>query len=98
MDVMLEPERRVHVPLPGQDREGLLVRLVATSARTCRSSIELYKEGKLKLEELVSREIGVDGVNEAFTAMQAGEVARSLITHDALARGRAVRVASGAAW
>ena len=29
------------------------------------------------LEELVSREIGVDGVNEAFTAMQSGEVARS---------------------
>ena len=43
--------------------------------------IGLYKEGKLKLEELVSREIGVDGVNEAFTAMQSGEVARSLITH-----------------
>jgi S-(hydroxymethyl)glutathione dehydrogenase/alcohol dehydrogenase len=43
--------------------------------------IALYKEGKLKLEELVSREIGVDGVNEAFTAMQQGEVARSLITH-----------------
>jgi len=43
--------------------------------------IQLYKEGKLMLEELVSREIGVDGVNEAFTAMQSGEVARSLITH-----------------
>ena len=43
--------------------------------------IALYKEGKLKLEELVSREIGVDGVNEAFAAMQSGEVARSLITH-----------------
>jgi S-(hydroxymethyl)glutathione dehydrogenase/alcohol dehydrogenase len=43
--------------------------------------IELYKGGKLMLEELVSREIGVDGVNEAFTAMQSGEVARSLITH-----------------
>ena len=50
--------------------------------------IELYKEGKLKLEELVSREIGVDGVNEAFTAMQQGEVARSLITHTALSGGR----------
>ena len=43
--------------------------------------IDLYKDGKLKLEELVSREIGVDGVNEAFTAMTEGEVARSLITH-----------------
>jgi NDMA-dependent alcohol dehydrogenase len=43
--------------------------------------VQLYKEGKLMLDELVSREIGVDGVNEAFTAMQSGEVARSLITH-----------------
>jgi S-(hydroxymethyl)glutathione dehydrogenase / alcohol dehydrogenase len=43
--------------------------------------IKLYKDGQLKLEELVSREIGVDGVNDAFAAMQQGEVARSLITH-----------------
>jgi S-(hydroxymethyl)glutathione dehydrogenase/alcohol dehydrogenase len=43
--------------------------------------IQLYKDGKLKLEELVSREIGVDGINDAFTAMQSGEVARSLINH-----------------
>ncbi len=43
--------------------------------------IKLFKEGKLKLEELVSREIGVDGVNDAFAAMQSGEVARSLIVH-----------------
>ena len=43
--------------------------------------IKLYKEGKLKLEELVSREIGVGDVNEAFEAMQQGEVARSLIMH-----------------
>jgi S-(hydroxymethyl)glutathione dehydrogenase / alcohol dehydrogenase len=43
--------------------------------------IGLYKDGKLKLEELVSREVGVDGVNDAFEAMGSGEVARSLITH-----------------
>ena len=43
--------------------------------------IELYRSGQLKLEELVSREIGVEGVNDAFTAMQQGEVARSLIIH-----------------
>ena len=43
--------------------------------------ISLYKDGKLMLEELVSREIGVDGINDAFTAMQSGEVARSLINH-----------------
>jgi S-(hydroxymethyl)glutathione dehydrogenase/alcohol dehydrogenase len=43
--------------------------------------VKLYKEGKLMLEELISREIGVDGINDAFAAMQAGEVARTLITH-----------------
>jgi S-(hydroxymethyl)glutathione dehydrogenase / alcohol dehydrogenase len=41
----------------------------------------LYREGKLKLDELISREIDVDGVNDAFSAMQAGEVARSVITY-----------------
>jgi S-(hydroxymethyl)glutathione dehydrogenase/alcohol dehydrogenase len=43
--------------------------------------VSLYKDGQLMLEELVSREIGVDGINDAFTAMQSGEVARSLINH-----------------
>ena len=44
--------------------------------------IDLYKEGKLKLEELVSREIGVDGVNEAFArdAARARSPARSSAT------------------
>jgi Zn-dependent alcohol dehydrogenase len=41
----------------------------------------LWKGGQLKLEELISREIGVTDVNEAFAAMEAGEVARSVIEH-----------------
>jgi NDMA-dependent alcohol dehydrogenase len=41
----------------------------------------LWKDGELKLEELISREIGIDDVNEAFTAMESGEVARSVIEH-----------------
>jgi NDMA-dependent alcohol dehydrogenase len=40
----------------------------------------LYSEGHLKLDELVSRTIGLDDVNEAFAAMEKGEVARSVIT------------------
>jgi Zn-dependent alcohol dehydrogenase len=44
--------------------------------------IELYQKGDLKLDELISREIKVDEVNEAFEAMVAGEVARSVIIHD----------------
>ena len=44
--------------------------------------IELYQKGELKLDELTSREIKVEDVNEAFAAMAAGEVARSVIVHD----------------
>jgi S-(hydroxymethyl)glutathione dehydrogenase/alcohol dehydrogenase len=41
----------------------------------------LWKNGDLKLEELISREIGVEDVNDAFKAMESGEVARSVIEH-----------------
>ncbi|MDQ6697522.1 MAG: Zn-dependent alcohol dehydrogenase [Actinomycetota bacterium] len=41
----------------------------------------LWKKGELKLEELISREIKVDQVNEAFEAMGSGEVARSVIRY-----------------
>ena len=40
----------------------------------------LYHQGRLQLDEMVSREIAVTEVAEAFRAMQAGEVARSVIT------------------
>jgi Zn-dependent alcohol dehydrogenase len=43
--------------------------------------LQYYKEGKLKLDELISRRIGVDEVNDAFRAMEAGEVARSVINY-----------------
>jgi S-(hydroxymethyl)glutathione dehydrogenase/alcohol dehydrogenase len=44
--------------------------------------LRLYKSGRLKLDELVSREIGQADVNDAFGAMAAGEVARSVIVYD----------------
>jgi NDMA-dependent alcohol dehydrogenase len=43
--------------------------------------IELYQKGELKLDELISRTITVDQVNEAFDAMKTGEVARSVIAY-----------------
>jgi NDMA-dependent alcohol dehydrogenase len=43
--------------------------------------IELYKKGDLKLDELISRTITLDQVNEAFDAMKTGEVARSVIQY-----------------
>jgi len=41
--------------------------------------LNLYKAGKLKLDELVSREYPIEQVNEAFRALEAGEVARSIV-------------------
>ena len=43
--------------------------------------LELWKEGKLKLSELISKEIEIENINEAFDDMQAGTVARSVIRH-----------------
>jgi NDMA-dependent alcohol dehydrogenase len=43
--------------------------------------IDLYQKGQLKLDELVSRTITLDQVNEAFDAMKTGEVARSVIKY-----------------
>jgi S-(hydroxymethyl)glutathione dehydrogenase/alcohol dehydrogenase len=43
--------------------------------------LELYKKGDLKLDELISREIALEDVNDAFAAMTAGEVARSVIVY-----------------
>ena len=43
--------------------------------------LELWKSGDLKLEELISREIGIEDVDAAFEAMGSGEVARSVIKH-----------------
>jgi len=43
--------------------------------------IELYRDGSLLLDELVSRRIDLAGVDDAFTAMTAGEVARSVVVY-----------------
>jgi S-(hydroxymethyl)glutathione dehydrogenase/alcohol dehydrogenase len=40
---------------------------------------DLYLAGKLKLDALVTREWRLDQINEAFAAMNAGEVARGII-------------------
>lgn len=45
-----------------------------------RRLLRLWQAGRLDLTGLVSRHIRVDEVNEAFKAMEAGEVVRSVIT------------------
>jgi S-(hydroxymethyl)glutathione dehydrogenase / alcohol dehydrogenase len=43
--------------------------------------LDLYMSKKLKLDELVSRRIKLDQINEAFQWMEKGEVARSVIVY-----------------
>jgi S-(hydroxymethyl)glutathione dehydrogenase/alcohol dehydrogenase len=42
--------------------------------------VRLVETGRLDIDSMVSRRIGLDDVNEAFRAMEAGEVIRSVIT------------------
>ena len=44
--------------------------------------LELYRRGRLRLDEMVTRRGRLEDVNEAFRAMQAGEVARTVLTFD----------------
>ena len=41
--------------------------------------VELYRGGRLKIDELITRRYGLDEANEAFRALAAGELARGLI-------------------
>jgi Zn-dependent alcohol dehydrogenase len=43
--------------------------------------VGLYRSGRLKLDELISRTITLDGVNDALEAMGSGELARSVIDY-----------------
>ena len=39
----------------------------------------LYRDGKLLLDELVSDRIGLDGINEGYARLVAGETRRNVI-------------------
>lgn len=44
--------------------------------------VDFYLSGKLKLDDMISRRIGLEQINEAFAEMKRGEVARSVIMFD----------------
>jgi S-(hydroxymethyl)glutathione dehydrogenase/alcohol dehydrogenase len=44
--------------------------------------VEFYREGRLRLDEMITRRGRLEDVNEAFRAMKAGEVARTVLTFD----------------
>jgi Zn-dependent alcohol dehydrogenase len=43
--------------------------------------LQWWREGRLQLEELISREITLEGINDAFQAMATGDVARSVVVY-----------------
>jgi S-(hydroxymethyl)glutathione dehydrogenase/alcohol dehydrogenase len=44
--------------------------------------VDSYMAGKLHLDDMISRRIRLDQVNEAFEEMKTGAVARSVIVFD----------------
>lgn len=44
--------------------------------------VDYYLDGRLRLDEMISKRIPLDEINPAFEAMKAGEVARSVIIFD----------------
>jgi Zn-dependent alcohol dehydrogenase len=44
--------------------------------------LDLYRRGRLKLDELVSRELRLDEINAGFDALESGSAVRSVIVFD----------------
>ena len=44
--------------------------------------LEFYRQGRLRLDEMVTRRGRLDDINDAFRAMKAGEVARTVLMFD----------------
>ena len=44
--------------------------------------VDLYIDGRLKIDELVSRTYPLEEINEGFAALRTGQVARGVITFD----------------
>jgi S-(hydroxymethyl)glutathione dehydrogenase/alcohol dehydrogenase len=44
--------------------------------------LEFYRQGRLQLDEMITRRRPLEEINDAFRAMKAGEVARTVLTFD----------------
>ena len=44
--------------------------------------IDFYLQGKLHLDQMISKRISLENINDAFADMKTGEVARSVIVFD----------------
>ena len=76
----------IRVPAPAFLQEKRMIGCLYGSTRFREHMpklIELYRQGKLDVSGLVTKRFPQSGVNEAFAAMQNGEVARSVLIYDA---------------
>lgn len=80
MDVMLTIPAMVGLVLTERSLRGCWLGS-ADLRRDIPRLIELYRQGELRLDELVSRRIGLEDVNSAFASLESGEVARSVIVY-----------------
>jgi S-(hydroxymethyl)glutathione dehydrogenase / alcohol dehydrogenase len=44
--------------------------------------VDLYLDGRLKVDELISRTYSLDEINEGFEALRSGQVARGVVVFD----------------
>jgi len=68
----IRPECRVQTSRMGSNRFRMDIPLY----------LEFYRQGRLLLDEMVTRRGRLGDINEAFRAMKAGEVARTVLTFD----------------
>jgi S-(hydroxymethyl)glutathione dehydrogenase/alcohol dehydrogenase len=45
--------------------------------------VDFYMSGKLKLDEMISRRLKIEDINDAFDEMKTGQIARSVVVFDA---------------
>jgi S-(hydroxymethyl)glutathione dehydrogenase / alcohol dehydrogenase len=84
VSIGIAPEgAEIALPAPRLPREEKIV--TGSFYGSCRPHtdmprvLDLYMDGRLDLDRLVSRTYGLDEINDAFAAMNAGEVARAVI-------------------
>ena len=68
----IRPECRVQTSRMGSNRFRLDIPLY----------LDFYRQGRLLLDEMVTRRGRLEDINDAFRAMKAGEVARTVLTFD----------------
>jgi Zn-dependent alcohol dehydrogenase len=89
---MLKSTRDMVLPLRSPDRirgpcgstrasPGVLLRR-RSATRDIPLYLDLYRQGRLNLDDLVTKRGRLGDINEAFRAMKAGELARTVLTFD----------------